>query len=90
MQPCRKDTTEDGFVAEVRKRRAKGAPRLTPKTITELTETHRHYTDPERARAAKVRTLERELSDLINQAYGLSDDEINLLWRTAPPRTPQW
>ena len=83
------DLTEDAFVAEVRKRRAKGAPRLTPKTITELTEAHRHYTDPERARAAKVRALERELSDLVNQAYGLTDDEINLLWRTAPPRMPQ-
>jgi hypothetical protein len=84
------DLTTDDFVAEVRKRRPKGAPRLTPKAITELTETHRHYTDPERARAAKVRALERELSNLVNRAYGLSDDEIDLLRRTAPPRTPQW
>jgi hypothetical protein len=84
------DLTGDDFVAEVRKRRPKGAPRLTPKAITELIATHRHYADPERARAAQVRTLERRLSDLVNQAYRLTTDEIDLLWRTAPPRMPQF
>jgi hypothetical protein len=32
--------------------------------------------------------LERTLSDLINQAYGLTTVEIELLWKTAPPRMP--
>jgi hypothetical protein len=82
------DLMGDELVAEVRKRRPKGAPRLSPWTITELTETHRHYTEPERARAAQVRTLEGRLSDLVIQAYGLTDEEIDLLWRTAPPRMP--
>jgi hypothetical protein len=82
------DLTGDEFVAEVRKRRPKGAPRLTPKTITELTETHRHYTEPEQARAAQVRALERRLSDLVIQTYRLTEEEIDLLWRTAPPRMP--
>jgi hypothetical protein len=82
------DLTGDDFVAEVRKRRPKGTPRLTPKAITELTATHRHYTEPERARAAAVRALERRLSDLVIQAYRLTDDEIDLLRRTAPPRMP--
>ena len=82
------DLPGDDFVAEVRKRRPKGAPRLTPKTIAELTETHRRYASPERQRAAEVLALERRLSDLVNRAYRLTDDEIALLWRTAPPRMP--
>lgn len=32
--------------------------------------------------------LERTLSDLINQAYHLTPDEVKLLWATAPPRMP--
>jgi hypothetical protein len=82
------DLTGDDFVAEVRKSRPKGAPRLTPKAIAELTETHQRYADPERHRAAQMRVLERRLSDLVNQAYRLTDEEIALLWRTAPPRMP--
>lgn len=32
--------------------------------------------------------IERTLSDLINQSYGLTPDEVKLLWATAPPRMP--
>jgi hypothetical protein len=32
--------------------------------------------------------LEREISDLVNVAYGLTQDEIKLMWETAPPRMP--
>jgi hypothetical protein len=32
--------------------------------------------------------LERTLSDLVNQAYGLTPAEIELMWQTAPPRMP--
>ena len=82
------DLTADDFAAEVRKRRPKGAPRLTPKALTELTDLHRQYADAEQTRAARLRALERCLSDLVIQAYRLDDDEIDLLWRTAPPRMP--
>ncbi len=78
----------EAFVAEVRKRRPKGAPRLSPATITELIATHAHYAQPLQRRAAEIRDLERRLSDLVNQAYRLSDDDIEILWRTAPPRMP--
>ena len=83
------DLSGDDFVAEVRKRRPKGAPRLTPQFITELTRTHQHYSEPARERAIRVRALEREISDLVNRAYRLSEDEIDLMWRTAPPRMPK-
>ena len=41
-----------------------------------------------RALAAETLALERTLSDLVNQAYGLTPPQIELLWKTAPPRIP--
>ena len=35
---------------------------------------------------AETLNLERTLSDLVNQAYALTPAEIDLLWKTAPPR----
>ena len=43
---------------------------------------------PARALAAETLTLERTLSDLVNQACGLTPAEIVLMWQTAPPRMP--
>ena len=43
---------------------------------------------PARALAAETLTLERTLSDLVNQAYALTPAEIALMWKTAPPRMP--
>ncbi len=39
-----------------------------------------------RALAAEAMALERALSDLVNQAYGLTPSGIALMWQTAPPR----
>jgi hypothetical protein len=78
----------DALVAEVRKRRPKTAPRLTPSAITELTHTHAHYAGPAQHREVERRQLEQRLSNLVNQAYRLTEAEIELLWRTAPPRMP--
>jgi hypothetical protein len=44
--------------------------------------------EPARALAAETLHLERTLSDLVNQAYGLTPAEIDLMWQTAPPRMP--
>jgi hypothetical protein len=32
--------------------------------------------------------LERELSDLVNAAFGLTLADVALMWQTAPPRMP--
>ena len=32
--------------------------------------------------------LEHEISQRVNTAYGLTDDEVRLMWQTAPPRMP--
>ncbi len=42
----------------------------------------------DRALAAEAQSLERELSDLVNAAYGLTPAEVELMWATAPPRMP--
>ncbi|HAS50874.1 MAG TPA: restriction endonuclease, partial [Gammaproteobacteria bacterium] len=78
----------DAFVAEVRKRRPKTATRLTPAAITELISAHAHYAGPAQHREVEIRKLKQGLSDRVNQAYRLTDEEIELLWRTAPPRMP--
>ncbi len=44
--------------------------------------------EPARALAAETLTLERTLSDLVNQAYALTPAEIALTCQTAPPRMP--
>ncbi len=43
-------------------------------------------------RGARVEAarLERRLSDLVNEAYGLTPEEVDLLWQTAPPRMPRF
>ena len=46
------------------------------------------FSTPARALAAETLTLERTLSDLVNQAYALTPAEITLIWQTAPPRMP--
>jgi len=33
-------------------------------------------------------TLKHRASDLVNQAYGLTPDEVALMWQIAPPRMP--
>jgi len=40
------------------------------------------------ARLGEALQHERAISDLVNAAYGLTSDEIALMWRTAPPRMP--
>ncbi len=49
---------------------------------------HTRTIEPARALAAEAVTLQRTLSDLVNQAYALTPAEIALMWQTAPPRMP--
>ena len=81
------DLDSDAFVAEVKKRRGKKQP-LTAATLAALREEHTRSIEPARQQAAEALKLERTLSDLVNQAYGLTPEEIALMWDTAPPRMP--
>ena len=53
-----------------------------------LREEHARTVVPAQGLAAEARGLERRVSDLVNEAYALTPDEIRLMWQTAPPRMP--
>jgi hypothetical protein len=46
--------------------------------------------EPVRQARTEAAALERRLSDLVNDAYGLTVEEVDLLWKTAPPRMPKF
>jgi hypothetical protein len=81
------DLDSDAFITEVKKLRGKSQP-LTAASLAALRTEYTNSIDPARALAAETLHLERTLSDLINQAYGLTPEEVQLLWETAPPRMP--
>ena len=61
---------------------------LTSAGLHGLRDEYTRTIDPARALAAETLNLERTLSDLVNQAYALTPEEIDLMWQTAPPRMP--
>jgi len=80
----------DAFVEEVRKRRPKGEGRLTPGALRDLRSGYAETAEPVREGRTEAAGLERKLSDLVNRAYGLTPEETDLLWKTAPPRMPRF
>ena len=76
------------FIEEVRKRRAKAAGKLTPAALKALQNGYAEQIVPVQQYRAETAMLERRLSDLVNTAYGLTPEEVALLWATAPPRMP--
>lgn len=83
------DLDMDAFVHEVRRRRLRKAGRFTPTTLRALQDGYTKHVVPLQQDKTEARALERRLSDLINAAYGLTSEEVSLLWKTAPPRMPQ-
>ena len=81
------DLDSDTWVGEVKRIRGKKQP-LTAAGVHGLRDEHTRTIEPSRALAAETMKLERTLSDLVNQAYALTPAEIDLMWRTAPPRMP--
>ncbi len=78
----------DTFVAEVRKRRPKGAGPLSPAALKVLRAGYTEQATPVRQRQGEATVLERKNTELVNVAYGLTPQETDLLWATAPPRMP--
>jgi hypothetical protein len=77
----------DTWVGEVKRIRGKNLP-LTAAGVHALRDEYTRTIEPARALAAETLTLERTLSDLVNQAYALTPAKIALMWQTAPPRMP--
>jgi hypothetical protein len=81
------DLDSDAFVAEVKRLRGKRNP-LSAAALKSLRDEHARTIEPACGLAAEALGLERRLSDLLNEAYGLTPNEVALLWKTAPPRMP--
>jgi hypothetical protein len=79
------DLDSDTWVGEVKRIRGKKQP-LTAAGLQGLRDEYIRTLEPARALAAETLTLERTLSDRVNQAYALTPAEIALMWKTAPPR----
>jgi hypothetical protein len=77
----------DAFVAEVKKLRGRSRP-LSAAGVKSLRDEYVRTIEPAKAKEAEALKLEHQLSDLVNEAYGLTPDEIALMWQTAPPRMP--
>jgi hypothetical protein len=77
----------DAFVAEVKKVRGKKRT-LTAAALANLRDEYARTIQPARALAAEALNLENEVSKLVNEAYGLTPEEVALMWQTAPPRIP--
>jgi hypothetical protein len=77
----------DNFVAEVKKSRGRSRP-LTAAGLRSLREEHARSIESLQPLGAELASLERQISDLVNAAYGLTPEEVALMWRTAPPRMP--
>lgn len=77
----------DALVAEVKKVRGKSKP-LTAAALKALRDEDAQTLAPARVLTTVAQTLERQLSDLVNTAYGLTPAEVQLMWDTAPPRMP--
>jgi hypothetical protein len=56
--------------------------------VKALKDEHARGVPPLQALAAEARQLERRVADLVNAAYGLTGEDVALMWRTAPPRMP--
>lgn len=81
------DLDSDTWVGEVKRIRGRKLP-LTAAGVHALREEYNRTIEPARTLASETLKLERTLSDLVNQAYGLTPVEIDLMWKTAPPRMP--
>ena len=77
----------DAFAGAVRavlpKRRS-----LSAAEVARLKREHADTIQPARNAATEARRLEQKVSDLVNQAYGLTPEDVRLMWATAPPRMP--
>ena len=81
------DLDSNTWVGEVKCTRGQNQPLSSAGRHT-LRDEYTRAIEPARALAAETLTLERTLSDLVNQAYALTPAEIALMWQTAPPRLP--
>lgn len=81
------ELSADAFADAIRK----ALPRkrkLTVSAVAAIKKAHAQTVAPVARRLRNAARLERDLSAVVNAAYGLTAEEQALTWRTAPPRMP--
>lgn len=76
----------DAWVAEVKKLRGRAG--LSAGELKRLRDEYDTTIRPLASAKREADTLEREISDAVNAAYGLGPVDVELMWSTAPPRMP--
>jgi hypothetical protein len=61
---------------------------LSVADVAAIKNAHAETVAPIATRLNEAAAQERELSAVVNAAYGLTPEEAALIWRTAPPRMP--
>jgi len=79
--------TSDQFVDRIRRGRGIQRP-LSAAGVQAVRDEYARTVRPMQAALREAERLEWHLSDLVNEACGLTPDEIHLMWATAPPRMP--
>jgi hypothetical protein len=79
---------QQGFIEAVKKRLATHKRQLSMQQLRDLQTTYKQELLPVIQAKQQAALLERELAELIYQAYQLTDQEKQILLDTAPPRMP--
>jgi hypothetical protein len=79
--------TSDELVEQIRKARGRRKP-LSAAAVHAIRQEYVKTVQPMQAALGEAERLEWRLNDLVNEAYGLTPDEVRLMWATAPPRMP--
>ncbi len=79
--------TVEELLAEIKKLLPKKKG-LSAADLQRIKQEHVTTVVPLKANARRADQLEREVSDLVNEAFGLTPGEVALMWDTAPPRMP--
>ncbi|WP_208867120.1 Eco57I restriction-modification methylase domain-containing protein [Bradyrhizobium sp. AS23.2] len=77
----------DAFVGQIRAALPKKR-KLSSSDIERLVEEHGNLIEPARAAITSIRSSEQRISELVNEAYGLTPEDVQLMWETAPVRMP--
>jgi Eco57I restriction-modification methylase len=78
----------DEFVAAIRRARPAKLGTFSAAAIRYIRDEYTRTVLPAARQLGEAARHERALSDLVDQAYGLTPEDVDLMWRTAPPRMP--
>lgn len=77
----------NGLLGEVKKACGKKR-KLSVADLKQVREEHAASIVPLQTLAGEARKLERQVAEVVNEAYALTSEDVNLMWKTAPPRMP--